>query len=224
MKNRKKAFSTVTCFLIFFISSISPIVFVSADNDDALAIVEGQSYTWTVEVLDQDKYYLAFDEYKYGETEGIKNKITVEYIYEDDDFWKIEIEIFTYKTYTDKRSNDFFYPGYFIIYKNGKDYVPGGFFIPKNAKEFLDDWDATANYSVNGLEITHEEGDIEREFIYQDNGILRTYTTKYKGDVIYKYVLEMVISFGPYFLGFMTIAIIGIILITIRKYRGGNKR
>ncbi len=231
--NNKKIISFLILFFFIILLNIFPIVSVSAKNDDDLGIKEGESYTWTTEVMDKEKYMKAYDHYPYFifAVEGKKQEYHIEYIYEDEDYWKIEVELKIYKTYTDKNPIEI----NINIPKKGENYNPDYIpsypeyilvpFIPNNAEDYLDDWNEPSGYSVDGLEITHEDGDIERTWVYQDNGVLSSYIIKYEGDVIYRFNIGLrLISFGHYFLGFMAIAVIGIIIIIIRKYRGANKR
>ena len=78
-------------------------------------------------------------------------------------------------------------------------------------------------YEVDGTEVVYEdeENEIEITYIYQSDGILIEKKIKFEGDTVFKDVLNntSAISLGIWFIGFLAIACLGIIVVSLKKLR-----
>ncbi len=222
------------------ISFCTTIYTVKGENVDPLAIKEGESYTYIVDTLDYDKYYEAYEQIS-DLYEGQNDQYTIEQIYEDDEYFQVEIDTLSYKTNSDNKKAkehmlyiskqvDTYDPTavYELWYY---DYYICSLFIPKDAKGFLSDWeeyvkyDSTFNdYTIDNLKITFEDKNqkIEKEWVYQENGILQTYTVQYDGDIILRYTLSLNISFGAVWIGITIASFLSIIVATKRRFSRRN--
>lgn len=135
----------------------------------------------------------------------------------------MEAEGLSYKTESDDKKP---YELTILVPKKVDLFYMGNDFIPRGAKEFLNDWQdyisydpSMDDYKVDGFIITHEDqdNDIVETCEYQENGILKEITTEYKGDVIFKLILNNPISFGEYWLAITVVSIIGVIFLTTKR-------
>ncbi len=235
-----KRFKFLLFSLLMLISFITTISTVKGENADSLAIKEGESYTYVIDTLDYDKYYEAYEETAEF-YEGQHDQYTIENIYEDDEYFQLEIDVLSYKTSSGNKK-----PEEEILYvsKNVDTYDPNtvfylwyydeffcSLFIPKDAKGFLSDWqefvkyDPTFDdYTVDSLKITYEDKGqkIEKEWEYQENGILQTYTVQYDGNIILKYTLSLNISFGDIWIGISIVSFLSIIILTRKRISRRN--
>lgn len=230
MKHKSLTICVLLCTLLF-ISLLPPTV---AENDNDLSIREGESYRWKITSFDIDGYYEMAGMYgAYYFYEGGIIIITIEEIHELDDQWQVESEQMIYKNNPNKKPSEinlkipdkeekFSSFSYYSFIDNA--------FIKNDAEDFLEDLedyfdnDSFYNqyYSVDDLEIKYENDADDYEIVheYTADGILQTRTIEYDGDVIFQMVLETnAISSGPYFLGFLSIAVLGILFITVRKLK-----
>jgi hypothetical protein len=208
----------ITIGCVISISGFIPSLYVKGENDDDLAIREGETYVWIVSVFDLDKYKESFGS-GLGIALGLKVEYSIEYIYRDLYYWRMEVENKYYKNnqYTQTMDTEM------SIGIHGENYTAGKAFIRRDAEVYLKEWILPTNYTVTGLEVKFTDSfeQTEKIYVYQSNGIMISGTFKYKGEIVMQQQLtSAVISFGYYFLGFTGISILCVIFIFIRRHRG----
>lgn len=218
MNINKKTFLIILMLSLQLTLTYVQIQGVLAENDEDLGFTEGQTIKYIVEKVDAEDYEKATGQSLTYAFEGINAEFNIEHIEKYDDFWSVEVEILSYKDEKNKNPSETTY----TIYEDGEDFNPGSYFIPKDAEDYLKDWEDEYNgteYEVKDLKVIYEVNDTEIIYEYQENGILSSYVVKYKGDECYEMVLSTGISYGFYYIGFLICGIVGVLIITIRKWR-----
>lgn len=207
-------------FSLVFISFINGILWMSVDSKAAtyeFELDEDDSFTWEVTELNLHQFEKVFGfEPNFEKNDEIK--YTIQRIDDTDDGWSLTLEFWDFKI--DKDDNGT------IIYETVPD-SPGDYdeniFIPTPVNDFLDAAGErlSSKYSVDGASVERVEKDYTMTKEYDQRGIL--ISEEYvDDDGIVLVQVEGVFRIIPsgnieLILGFIALAITGIIIVLIKK-------
>jgi len=152
---------------------------------------------------------------------GMAKKISVESIEEKSEFWKINVEFWTYtesiKNVSAAKETSF------IIDKTPEDDDIGGWIIPTPVEDYLSDiQEDISNESPNvelvkksvSVEIFIEFDDLIFSYIYEiRTGLLLSLTYSKNDEIVFKIQLERLISGYSSFLLILSVSLIGIVIL-----------